>query len=170
MSSFSWEKIAELPWWVYVVYFVFIWLALLSMKARLVSVNSIKRLLITYLSIPLPLLFIQFGIHLDFIMMLLTSFLLGASLGFLYCQIKKMRVNVAEKSIHSPRSWLPLPLMFMFTCAYLYVQPSYGDLVQLWQDARYHFILFGMLGLASGFMLGQLQWANYHLRQARLRA
>ena len=151
MQGISWQSIAETPWWIYPIWAYCFWLGYLTTRPHRVPVKGLIYLPLLYGVVAFPLFFLQFDFALANILLWVSGFFLGAPLGFLVCEFKKMQLTPEKTHVYIPGSFLSLLFIVGLAGIYFHFHPNFFYLQHL--NKNYQVFYFGLFGLSLGFLI-----------------
>ncbi len=154
-----WEIIANIPWWVYALFFYIFYISVRAIKPRIVTVKNL---------IILPSIFIIFSIagfyasgYFTFIHFLLAvgAGCVGYLLGWWYFRWMKVKAIQYQSKLQLPGTWSVLVMVLVFFLLSYFLGDILTPTAQSIKQPHYIKWLFIIYGVLIGFFIGRLAYA-----------
>lgn len=159
MTPTIWSRIAETPWWVYLIYLYIFLLGVTASKPRLVSFNQITFFPIVFLLFSI-FLFVKFSepsLHNLFYWIAPAS--LGIFLGWFHFRIHRITFLDTEKKFLIPGSWNMLIIIIGVLIAKYGFGYAFENLPAYLQKAKHQTFLIASYGMMTGLLFGRAVYA-----------
>lgn len=158
MTISIWEKIAETPWWIYVLYISLIYIGFLGTKARIIPIKQLFILPGMFLILSFCSMYLM-HLTLFALMCWIATIVLGMGLGWLQFRIFKIKAVKDEAKLYVPGTWsLLVIILIIFATKYYYGYELETNPQQL-LSPKFAAILALIYGFFTGLSIGRASYA-----------
>lgn len=131
MNISIWERIAGIPWWIYIAGAYILYLQCLSLRPRTLDMTQAAIPLLSIVSISSGALALQLSLYPQLInyqtnTYLICAVLSGMVLGWIQFKLARIQVLINSKKIHIPSSWVNFILGLVSFAGVWYIKQHYG--------------------------------------------
>ena len=159
MSDSIWVKIAETPWWVYVIWIYLFYVSFLTTKPRIIPLQKLFLIPSLFLSISIVCMILILPFTLTNIFVLLGMLVLGVLLGWLQFRIMKIQAIKEGANLYIPGTWSGCIIILSLLFIKYYSGYQFELDPNLLLQPKFASIILAFSGLCAGLFLGRVAYS-----------
>lgn len=165
MSYLFWQKIAETPWWQYVIFFYFLWLSYLATKPKQIPINRLLISAIIFLCFSVLVIFFFINrFTIDLILFWVATSLIGMIIGWLQFRFYQITIIPNEKVFNHPGSYFPFIFVVILIVTKFYHSDLFNFNLELITVKKYAVAIMSCYGLLIGTSMGKFVYVYRALK------